>query len=173
MQIVFQKTWLNYFLIYQNSFFLGDMQRTFPNHLIQKKWSLPWIGFPSNCEYYRSKLWLCLHLLEKSFTKIFCGWPVDCKSFCKKLDIQRTKYILIAYLLNILLNFKALHYMKSVRIRSLSGDYFPAFGMNTERYSVSPFLCVFSPDAGKWGPEKFRIRILFTQCSLGAPIKCH
>ena len=27
--------------------------------------------------------------------------------------------------------------MKSVRIRSYSGPYFPAFGLNTERYSVS------------------------------------
>ena len=27
--------------------------------------------------------------------------------------------------------------MKSVRIRSFSGSYFPAFGLNTERYSVS------------------------------------
>ena len=27
--------------------------------------------------------------------------------------------------------------MKSVRIRSFSGPYFPAFGLNTERYNVS------------------------------------
>ena len=33
--------------------------------------------------------------------------------------------------------------MKSVRIRSYSGPYFPAFGLNT----------VFSPNAGKYGPE--------------------
>ena len=26
--------------------------------------------------------------------------------------------------------------MKSVRIRSFSGQYFPAFGLNTERYSA-------------------------------------
>ena len=29
------------------------------------------------------------------------------------------------------------HYVKSVRIRSNSGLYFPAFGLNTERYPVS------------------------------------
>ena len=29
------------------------------------------------------------------------------------------------------------HYVKSVRIRSFSGPYFPAFGLNTERYGVS------------------------------------
>ena len=30
-----------------------------------------------------------------------------------------------------------LHCLKSARIRSYSGPYFPAFGQNTERYSVS------------------------------------
>ena len=35
-----------------------------------------------------------------------------------------------------------------------SGRYFPAFGLNTERYSVdTPYLSVFSPNAGKYGPE--------------------
>ena len=29
------------------------------------------------------------------------------------------------------------HCMKNVRIRSFSGPHFPAFGLNTERYSVS------------------------------------
>ena len=29
------------------------------------------------------------------------------------------------------------HCVKSVRIRSYSGPYFPAFGLNTERYSAS------------------------------------
>ena len=38
---------------------------------------------------------------------------------------------------------------KSVRIRSFSGPYFP----------------VFSPNAGKYGPKKLRIRKLFTQCN--------
>ena len=33
-----------------------------------------------------------------------------------------------------------IHCVKSVRIRSFSGPYFPAFGLNTERYSVS--LCI-------------------------------
>ena len=39
------------------------------------------------------------------------------------------------------------HCVKSVRIWSFSGLYFAAFGLNTERY----------------GPEKLRIRTLFTQ----------
>ena len=41
------------------------------------------------------------------------------------------------------------HYVKSVRIRSYSGLHFPAFGLNTERYSVSlrSQSSLFSPNA--------------------------
>ena len=39
------------------------------------------------------------------------------------------------------------HCVKSVHIRSFSGLYFSAFGLNTE------YLSVFSPNAGKYGPE--------------------
>ena len=38
------------------------------------------------------------------------------------------------------------HCVKSVRIWSYSGPYFPAFGLNTERYSIS--LCIQS-ECGK------------------------
>ena len=38
-----------------------------------------------------------------------------------------------------------------------SGPYFPAFGLNT------PYLSTFSPNAGKYGPEKLQIRTLSTQ----------
>ena len=34
----------------------------------------------------------------------------------------------------------------------LSGPYFPVFGLKTERCFIS--LCVFSPNAGKYRPEK-------------------
>ena len=50
--------------------------------------------------------------------------------------------------------------LKSVRIRSFSRPYFPAFGLNTKRYSIS---LLFSPNAGKYGTEKLRTRIFFTQ----------
>ena len=43
------------------------------------------------------------------------------------------------------------HYVKGVPIQSYSGPYFPAFGLNTERYSVS--LCIQSEC------EKIRTRI--------------
>ena len=38
-----------------------------------------------------------------------------------------------------------------------SGSYFPAFGLNT------PYLSVFSPNAGKYGPEKTSYLDNFTQ----------
>ena len=34
-------------------------------------------------------------------------------------------------------NENGYHCVKSVHIRSFSGPYFPAFGLNTERYGVS------------------------------------
>ena len=41
--------------------------------------------------------------------------------------------------------------MKSVRIRSFSGPYFPAFEL---MQIDTPHLSVFSPNAGKYWPEK-------------------
>ena len=40
------------------------------------------------------------------------------------------------------------------KYRVLSGPYFPAFGLNTERYGVSQYLSIFSPKVRKDGPEK-------------------
>ena len=57
--------------------------------------------------------------------------------------------------------FNWIHYVKCVRIRSFSGQYFPAFRLNTERYSVFPHI---QSECGKNRPEKLRIRTLFTQC---------
>ena len=56
------------------------------------------------------------------------------------------------------------HCVKSVRIRSYSGPYFPAFGLNTERYEVS--LRIQS--------ERGKIRIRITPntntfCAVGFP----
>ena len=49
-----------------------------------------------------------------------------------------------------------IHCLKSIHIWRFSGPYFTAFGLNMER---------FSRNAGKYGPEKLRIRTLFTQWS--------
>ena len=64
----------------------------------------------------------------------------------KSLQLERNKK-----------NILERHYVKSVRIWSFSGPYFPAFGLNTERYGA------FSPNAGKYEPEKLQIRTLFSQ----------
>ena len=53
--------------------------------------------------------------------------------------------------------------MKSARIRSFSAPYFPAFGLNTEIYEVD-LKDLFSPNAGKYGPEKIRTPTIFKQC---------
>ena len=42
--------------------------------------------------------------------------------------------------------------VKSVRFRNFSGPYFPEFGLN------NPYLSLFSPNSGKYGPEKLQIR---------------
>ena len=48
------------------------------------------------------------------------------------------------------------HCVKSVCIRSFSSPYFPAFGVNAERYGVSLYFPAF-------GLEKLRIWTLYTQ----------
>ena len=54
-----------------------------------------------------------------------------------------------------------LHCVKSVHFRSYSGPYFPAFGLNTERYGVS--LRIQSV-CGKIQTRKTPNRTLFMQC---------
>ena len=53
------------------------------------------------------------------------------------------------------------HCEKSIRIRSFSGPYFPAFELNMERN-----LFRFSPNARKCGPEKLQIWTLSRKCSI-------
>ena len=45
---------------------------------------------------------------------------------------------------------ETLNCVKSVRIRSSCGPYFPAFGLKTGRYG---YFSVLSPNAGKCGAE--------------------
>ena len=51
------------------------------------------------------------------------------------------------------------HYVKKVHIWSFFGPYFPALGLNT---GDTPYHSVFSPNTGKQGLEKHRIRTIFT-----------
>ena len=54
--------------------------------------------------------------------------------------VLNTLWVIISY-------YQRFDRVKSVRIWSFSGSYFPVFGLNTVRYGVSP-------NAGKYGPEK-------------------
>ena len=57
-----------------------------------------------------------------------------------------------------------IHFVKSVQMQSFSFPYFPVFGLNTDIYSVNTqYISLFSPNAGKYGPEKLRIWTSFTQ----------
>ena len=53
-----------------------------------------------------------------------------------------------------------IHLMKSVRIWSFSGLYFPAFRLNREEISV------FGPNVEKYRLEKLHMRILFPQWTI-------
>ena len=55
-----------------------------------------------------------------------------------------------------------MHCVKGVRIQSYSGPYFPAFRLNTERYSI------FSPHAGKCGPEYGKMQTTFHVLMVGS-----
>ena len=55
------------------------------------------------------------------------------------------------------------HCLKSARIRSFSGPYFP-YSDRIRKYT--PCLSIFSPNAGKYRPENLRIRTLFNQCRI-------
>ena len=60
-----------------------------------------------------------------------------------------------------LLMVKHSHCVKRVCLWSYSGQNFPIIGLNTQRYGVSLRI---QSECGKYGPQKLRIRTLFTQC---------
>ena len=51
------------------------------------------------------------------------------------------------------------HSVKSARIQSFCGPYFPTFELNPR----IPYIAAFNPNAGKYRPEKLWIRTFFTQ----------
>ena len=63
-----------------------------------------------------------------------------------------------------------LHCVKSVRIRSFSGPYFPAFGLNTERYGVSLHI---QSECGKIRTRKTPITDTFHAVLDSEILKCH
>ena len=61
---------------------------------------------------------------------------------------------IVYYLTCIAYEYHIYNCVNSVFVRSFSGPYFPAFGLNWD----TKYLSVFTPNAGKYGPEKLRIR---------------
>ena len=63
--------------------------------------------------------------------------------------------------------YPLIHYLKSVRIRSYSGPYFPAFELNTDKNNseYGHFLCsvseLFSSDVSLRGQYKYIAFIIF------------
>ena len=51
--------------------------------------------------------------------------------------VLNTPLIFNPFCAHVSIYFKACHCVKRVRVQSFSGPYFPAFGLNTERYSIS------------------------------------
>ena len=66
------------------------------------------------------------------------------------------------------ISLKPRPFMKGVHIRSFSGPYFPAFGLNTVSVFGVFLLRVFpySVRIQNYGPKKFQTGTLFTQCGL-------
>ena len=74
------------------------------------------------------------------------------------LDTRKNDTVLLIYsietdmgLQNFTVFIGIFHCVKSARIQSFSGPYFPVFGLNTERYIVS--LCIQSECTGQKNSE--------------------
>ena len=81
--------------------------------------------------YFQPRRWLAVLI------------PYICISICSCNSFAKVKFGLnTTFNLHNSQPAVLIHCVKSLRIRSLSGRYFPAFGLNTERYSFS--LCVQS-----------------------------
>ena len=119
-------------------------------------------------------LWYMISLLEP----LLWGSGASILKLCWTYVGIRYFYLLFLYLtwdyLSSLIGFTTvlavqinwLHCVKSVRIQSFSGPYFPTLGLYTDNKNSE-----FSPNVGKYEPEKLRIQTLFTQCSF--PYKCN
>ena len=72
-----------------------------------------------------------------------CEHPLAAGSDDNQLTLRIHKFDLVE-IINAIHKLKNLnlHCLKSVRIRSYSGPYFPAFGLNTERYGVYIISCL-------------------------------
>ena len=103
-----------------------------------------------NVDHLRKQSFIYPNLFDRGYNEVNLLMPLN---FSLELSFSASKRLKQIW-----------HYVKSFHIRSFSASYFPAFELNTER--DIPYLPVFSPFAGKYGPEKLRIRALLTQCGI-------
>ena len=116
-----------------------------------------------------------LHFANRQTWKISCGviytkkpkflksqnfWEIQLKSYpCKIFETKLLLYMPVWNKLVVRLTCN-MHCVKSVHFRNFS--WFVFSRIRTE-YGKIEYLSVFSPNAGKYGPEKPLIRTLFTQ----------
>ena len=125
---------------------IGDWQCL--RHMIWCKQShmIFWLCLKSDLLNFFSRKLFVLHISSKTSTNsqikrlsrpctlYFLHWKINMTSsiITSSLDLDEGFYC-----------------VKSVRIRSFSGPYFPAFWLNTPY----PYISVFSPNMGKYRPE--------------------
>ena len=91
------------------------------------QYSLSLIFGQYNCG---NKYYISFFIIKLLSLKFYDYFTQQQKYFSQMMDNMRKNT-------NFFTNFRTCHCMKSVRIRSYSGPHFPAFGLNTKRYSVS------------------------------------
>ena len=102
------------------------------------------------------------------FLKHFLTYELNTVCFTKFKSVQATTF---SFIVCVEFDIWSKHCVKSVRIRSFSGQHFPVFGLNTERYFVS---FPVKSECRKIWTRKLHIRTLFTQwrsCTLDSNSK--
>ena len=103
-------------------------------------------------------------ILKAMCTIELCGCCVvpDTKRYKVETDVNKFHLIeiLVQYSIKEIFRVNDKHCVKSVRIWSFSGPYFPAFGLNTERYGVSFGI---QSRSGKIQTRKLLIQTFLTQ----------
>ena len=119
-------------------------------------------------DFLRNRYWISVFKTWSFFSIFFIIFSYKKKIAVKKLRagkltdkiFSRQEKLSLSYILKSFLNFSKVepqyfykpytykkHSVKSVRIRSYFGPYFPAFELNTDRYSDRS---IFRPYAGKY-----------------------
>ena len=100
-----------------------------------------WIAFgPFPCCFNQLRKTAILSVIFPAYQICTNPWQFVWDNFARHIDILKLSHCIKS--LGTYSNFFIKHCVKSVCIRSYSRPYFPAFGLNMERYGVS--LCIQS-----------------------------